>query len=257
MRLRASRSCAERSSVATASGGRGPGPERAYAALLPEVGAVVLDAEESAHLVRVRRVAAGQAVVLFNGLGATVIGTLTKADPRAAAIQVTGAHPARIPARVVRLAVSLPEPARADRMVAMLAELGVAELTPIMCARTDPGRRTLAQRRAQRWQRAAREALKVNGAAHALRIHPTRPYADVLGPEAVLLDPDPAAPDFAACLGGSEVTPWILIGPEGGFTEPELALATAADTPTARLGALALRTGTAAVTAAAVALATA
>jgi len=218
------------------------------------VGEVVLDGEESAHLVRVRRVAAGQIVVLFDGLGATGIGTLTQADPRAAVVALTGPHPARLPARLVRLAVSLPEPARADRMVAMLAELGVSELMPLTCARTDPGRRTLAGRRAKRWTRAAREALKVNGGAHALRIHPTKAFAELVGPESLLLDPDPDAPPFAECLGATDPTPWILIGPEGGFTEAELVTAVEAGTHTARLGGLALRTGTAALAAAAVAL---
>lgn len=237
--------------MATAADRRGPGPERAFTPHVPLVGEVVLDGEESAHLVRVRRVAAGQPVVLFDGVGGTGIGTLTQADPRAAVVTVVGPHPARAPARAVRLAVSLPEPARADRMVAMLAEMGVGELTPLMCNRTDPGRRTLAGRRATRWARATREALKVNGCAHAMQIHETRPLADLLGPEGLLLDPDPARGSLAQVLGSGEGIPWILVGPEGGFTEGEIASATEAGSPIARLGGLALRTGTAAVVAAA------
>lgn len=241
--------------MATAPDGRGPGPERAYTPRVPARGEVVLDGEESAHLVRVRRTLVGQPVALFDGIGGAALGVLRKADPRAALIEVTGPSAVRSPGRLVRLAVSLPEPARADRMVATLAELGVGELTPLICVRTDPGRRTLAERREKRWLRAAREALKVNGGAHMLRIHPTRALADLVGPESLLLDPDPEAPAFVECVRGSEATPWILVGPEGGFTEQEIAHAAEAGARSARLGGLALRTGTAAAAAAAIALA--
>ena len=55
--------------MATAGDRRGPGPERAYVCPLPPAGEVRLGPEESRHLVRVRRVAAGSEVVLFDGRG--------------------------------------------------------------------------------------------------------------------------------------------------------------------------------------------
>ena len=240
--------------MATAADRRGPGPERAFAPDLPTTGDVVLDKEESAHLVRVRRVREGDDVVLFDARGATRQGRLITADAKAAVVTVVGEAPARAPGRRVRLAVSLPEPARADALVATAAELGVAVLQPMTCARTDPGRAALAERRAAKWARAAREALKVNGLAYALEIPTPVAFEALLAEPALLLDPDPTAPPLRDMLGEADPTPWLLIGPEGGFTDAELDTASTAGVATARLGGPALRTATAALVAAAAAL---
>lgn len=241
--------------MATAGGARGPGPERAFAPELPEAGRVVLDAQESAHLVRSRRVRPGETVVLFDGRRATRRGRLVDADPRAAVVEIQGDYPDRAPDRVVRLAASLPESGRADRMVSTLAELGVAEFAPLSCARTPPARAARAAGRAARWARLAREAAKVNGCARVLQVHPPLDFAAAVQAGAVLLDPDPAAPALDRVLGDARETPWLLVGPEGGFTGQELREAAARGTPVAGVVASALRTETAAAAAAAVALA--
>jgi len=243
--------------VATAGGRRGAGAERAWCAdLRAEAGAAVtLDREESGHLVRSRRAQVGDEVVLFDGAGTLRAGALIATDPRAAQVRLAGSPPARDPVRRLRMAIALPEMGRCDRMLAMLAELGVAEVVPLTCARADPGRPAQAARRLARWGKLAREALKINGAAHALTVGDARGL-EALGPEGlVLLDPDPEARALAAVLAAAASTPWLAIGPEGGFTPEELAAARAGGAAVARLGAPALRVETAAVAAAAVALA--
>ncbi|MDJ0520435.1 MAG: RsmE family RNA methyltransferase [Planctomycetota bacterium] len=239
--------------MATAGASRGSGPERAWAPALPKGGEVVLDAEESSHLVRSRRVAVGDAVVLFDGRGTCRAGVLVGGDPRAARVALEGDYPDRTPARTVRLAVSLPEMGRADRMVQALAELGVAEVGHLVCARSEPKRAGQAERRAARWEKLAREACKVNGCARALRIAPPVLFDAALAGTALLLDPDPAAPSLATAGSGSEDLT-LLIGPEGGFTESEVEAARAAGAGVARVGQAALRVETAAIAAAAVVL---
>lgn len=240
--------------MATAGGTRGSGPERAYAPALPAEASIILDAEESAHLVRSRRVREGDAVVLFDGVGGTRLGRLRGADPRAAEVAIEGDYPDRRPGRDVRLAVSLPEGGKTDRMLAALAELGVAEIAPLICQRTPSGRTEQAGRRAKRWLKLTREACKVNGCARAMVISAPRTLQASLDEGAVLLDPDPEAPALTDLLESWESSPWILIGPEGGFTEEEVELVRAAGAPIASISALALRTTTAAVAAAAIAL---
>lgn len=241
--------------MATAGDARGAGPERAYAPDLPASGEVRLDAEESAHLVRVRRVAAGAEVVLFDGRGATRRARLLTADPRAARLLVLGEAADRAPRRALTLAASIPEPARADDLVEALAWLGVARWVPLLCARTPAGRATLVGRRAERWQRLAREAAKGNGRSLLLAVGaPTRLEELLDAPPAaglVLLDPDPSAPRLLDLLAGREPLPWLLVGPEGGFTAAEVEAARAAGAPTASLGATALRVEVAAQAAAA------
>jgi 16S rRNA (uracil1498-N3)-methyltransferase len=240
--------------VATAGAAAGAGPERAYAPDLPAAGSATLDAQESAHLVRSRRARAGDAVVLFDGRGRTVHGVLSAADPRAAVVEIQGEYPDRAPRRVVSMAVSLPEAGRADRLVAMLAELGVRRFAPLLAARTPSNRAALATRRGDRWRRLAVEAAKVSGSSVLLSIHEALPFEDALAAGAVLLDPDPGAPPLRDVLGDAE-TPWLLVGPEGGFDDAERARAREAGARRARTVHAALRIETAACAAAAVALA--
>jgi 16S rRNA (uracil1498-N3)-methyltransferase len=240
--------------MATAGDRRGPGPERAYA---PDLGAdeVTLDASESAHLVRSRRVRAGEVVVLFDGRGTSVTGEVLRADPRATVVAVTGSAPDRAPRRAVCVAVSLPEAGRADRMVAQLAELGVSELAPLACERTPPGRNALAARRAERWARIAIEGAKVCGASVTLAVRPVVAFDAAVTRPAVLLDPDPRAPWLSEIVATLGPETWLLIGPEGGFTDAEIDLARSARIACARAVATALRVETATVVAAAIALA--
>lgn len=242
--------------MATAGASRGSGPERAYASVLPATGEVRLDPEESSHLVRARRVRVGEAVVLFDGQGGSRLGRLADANAKAALVHIDGDYPDRRPSRVLRLAVALPEMGRADRMVQALAELGVAELAPLVTVRSAPGRAGQAERRAPRWAKLAREACKVNGCARALELRPALPFEDALVQGAVLLDPDPAAAPLLEVLGAAGESAWLLVGPEGGFTEAELGSAREGSAPVARLGATALRVETAAIAAAAIALGT-
>lgn len=235
---------------------RGGGPERAYAPDLPEPGGtVVLSPGESHHLVRVRRLRGGDAVVLFDGKGGSVVGTLVEAAGRAAEVRVDGAWPDREPERAVRLAVSLPEPGRADRLVGVLAEMGVAALAPLVAARTHPRRARMGEERRERWERLALEAAKVNGRSRLMRIEAPRTLAQVLREPSVLLDPDPAAPSLTSVLPPSGDLPWLLVGPEGGFTTEEVEQARRAGAPTARLARPVLRVENAALCAAALALA--
>jgi 16S rRNA (uracil1498-N3)-methyltransferase len=240
--------------MATAGGGRGPGPERAYASPLPDRGLVTLSAEESAHLVRSRRAAAGDAVVLFDGRGASRAGRVAAADPRAAVVEVLGPAPDREPGRRVTLAVSLPEAGRTDDLVSVLAELGVAVLIPLSCARTPAGRLDRLDRRRERWARLAREAAKVSGRSRLLEVADARDLASLPGPGTVLLDPDPARPSLAEALRPDAKDPVLAVGPEGGFTEAEVDALLARGGRAARLTVTALRTEVAAAAAAAVAL---
>jgi 16S rRNA (uracil1498-N3)-methyltransferase len=166
--------------------------------------------------------------------------------------------PDREPARALTLAVSPPEPPRADDLVQALAWLGVSRLVPLVCERTPRGRADLAVTRRARWDRLVREAAKGNGRSRVLEVVEARTLAGLTQappPEGlVLLDPDPQAPPLATRIPAQGPLPWLLVGPEGGFTASEVAAAQQVGATVARLTQTALRVELAAVAAASVAL---
>ena len=103
-----------------------------------------------------------------------------------------------------------------------------------------------------------REAAKGNGRSRVLEVTAPRTLADLTGappPEGmVLLDPDPRAPRLAERLPAQGPLPWLLVGPEGGFTVSEVAAAQRVGAKVARLTETALRIELAAVAAAALTL---
>jgi hypothetical protein len=144
--------------MATAGASRGAGPERAYHHPLPAAGVVRLSADESHHLVRARRVAVGDEVVLFDGVGATRAGRVVATGRDGADVEVVGPAPDRAPHREVVVATAWPEGARADDLVATLAELGVAAVVPVRTARAQEDVADRVDRRRERYTRLAIEA---------------------------------------------------------------------------------------------------
>jgi 16S rRNA (uracil1498-N3)-methyltransferase len=250
--------------MATRGDGRGPGAERAFLDALPATGPVRLDADESRHLVRVRRARVGDTIVLFDGRGGTRRARLVAADAEGALLEVEGDAPDREPRRRVVVGCGLPSAGRADDLVASLAEAGVTLLVPLLCARSAPDAEEAPSRRRARWARIVREAAKVNGRSRLLEIGEAGAPTDVLGREvarldggvACLLDPDPGLPPLAEALGPGPKPCLLLVGPEGGFTDEEVEGLRRAGAHAASLGACALRTETAALAAAAIALST-
>ena len=246
--------------MATAGGSRGAGPERAFLFPLPPSGPARLDPEEGRHLVRSRRVAVGDEVVLFDGRGVTRLARLTTDDPNGPVLDIVGPYPDREPRRRVAVAAALPGAGRADEMIAALAECGVDRFVPLSCERSNVDVAEVARRRASRFERLAREAAKVNGRSRCLRVETARSPADLAanpgeGARAILLDPDPALPRLVRVVAGmAEAEPLLLmIGPEGGWSDGERA-AIRAVAVSAALWECALRTEAAAVAAAAIAL---
>ena len=156
------------------------------------------------------------------------------------------AAPRPAPPLIVRLALTGP---RSDTAIEKLVELGVEEITPLETAAIKREPRTV------RWQRIAEAAACQAKRPRIPRIGETVRLADAFAPGAVLLSheqPDGSLDD-ALVRVARPVS--LLVGPEAGFTAEEHAAARAAGVPIATLGgALVLRTETAAIAAAVLAL---
>jgi 16S rRNA (uracil1498-N3)-methyltransferase len=142
-------------------------------------------------------------------------------------------------------------------------ELGVARITPILARRTEKHLAQAAVKRAERWRRIALEASKQSRRASIPEIsEPLAPKAaleQVDSPVRILLSETEQTTNIATALKrpGSaveevEFTHALAIGPEGGWTQEEMALFTQHGWQPVTLGPRILRAETAAIAAIAI-----
>jgi len=204
------------------------GPSSALpASALAVGGRVTLDDDESRHALRVLRLSESDCVELIDGTGTLAAATIVSTAAKRATCQVSALHRVDPPRPHLTLATAIPKGPRGDDMVNDLAQLGVDELVPLRTARSvvDPRDTKLA-----RYQRAAIEAAKQCGRAWMMRVGETLDFEAALGLGAeltLLADPagEPASAVRERLHSASRVL--VLIGPEGGLTDAETAMAAA------------------------------
>jgi 16S rRNA (uracil1498-N3)-methyltransferase len=210
-----------------------------------EGGRVVIEGGDARHLTRSLRARPGEEIQVVDpdGLMLTV------------RVDVVG--PARVEGRVVAEREHDPEPRR--QVVVGISHLPAASLELVLSRCTEVGASAFhviqAQRsvargaRRERWETITREAAMLAGRLRVPVVAGPSPLAEVLAERSnpVMLVPGALTP-LAALAGPREVT--LLIGPEGGWTEGELAMVG----EHAGLGPRNLRADTAAIVATAIAV---
>jgi 16S rRNA (uracil1498-N3)-methyltransferase len=140
--------------------------------------------------------------------------------------------------------------ARSDEAIEKLTELGVARIGAL---RSGLLKGSFTAARLARWERVADAAAKQSRQRRPPELLGVSPYADVLSPEAVVLSNQGASGGLADRIVGRR-SATLLIGPEPGFSADELELARERGVAVATFGPVILRTETAAIVAAALAL---
>lgn len=211
---------------------------------------VTLDGPEAHHLLRVMRAGAGDRVVLFDGSGAEFEAEVVRAGRGEAelAILARAEVDRELPIEVV-LGVSLPKGDRQKWLVEKAVELGVRRLVPLIVGRSvaRPGEEAVA-----RLRRAVIEASKQCGRNRLMEIAPAQDWSGWLAACArcavrLVAHPVPGAAPAGTLLAGARASCALAAGPEGGFTEEEIAAAVQAGWRVVGLGARTLRTETAAI----------
>ena len=216
---------------------------------------IALDRDQARHALKALRLEIGAEVELFDGCGHTATGHLVEADPRKphAVIEIGQVHyePPVKPALVI--ASAIPKGPLADQMVVQLSQLGVDRLIPLRTQRSivEPNPVRLV-----RFGRTVIESAKQSRRAHAMQVAATTSLEVVLEqvhPVRLIAHGGAAGPvqglAFELHRAASAL---VLVGPEGGFTDDEVAMAERAACRRWRLGPHILRIETAAVAAAAV-----
>ena len=215
---------------------------------------MVLPPEEAHHLVAVLRAVEGQEVELFDGKGVEAVGTLERIEGRGAVVRVEKVRTARfeLPCRFT-VAVAPPRQHRASYLVEKCTELGAAAFWPMLAARS-----TVKPQAAvcQRWTRRAVEAAKqarrtwVPEVAEPQNLHTVLERGAEFDATVMLHAQDQAVSLQSWMLKQPQTrSVLILIGPEGGWTEEEVAAAARAGFALVKLTPTVLRTETCAVAA--------
>jgi 16S rRNA (uracil1498-N3)-methyltransferase len=213
-------------------------------------GEYVLTGPEAHHLAAVRRFQPGDQIVLFNGDGNEYPCDILSVGKRTVALSVRApvAADRELPFPLV-VGSALPKGDRADFLIEKLTELGATRFVPLVTARA------VVQPKAsvvEKFARAVIEASKQCGRNRLMAIDaPQKWEAFVartdLPATRVVLHTGPALPKLSVSGGCA-----VAVGPEGGFSPEELALAVGSGWIAANLGARVLRVETAAIAAAAV-----
>ncbi|WP_456448836.1 16S rRNA (uracil(1498)-N(3))-methyltransferase [Thiolapillus sp.] len=201
------------------------------------------------HLVQVLRMQAGQEIVLFNGDdGIDYQAVLTEVSKRRAHARILSAgNPEPQPKLQIHLAQGISRGERMDLALQKAVELGAVSITPLTTERTQQKLTSeRLEKRMQHWQKIIISACEQSGRRRLPLLHPPQTVANWLknAPKTTLFL-DPMAQH---CL--KEIPPpgqelGLLIGPEGGFSDQETALAGKSGCTGIRLGPRVLRTETA------------
>lgn len=186
---------------------------------------------------------AGDQVALLDGKGRSWLCELGKGQAKR-----VGDWPAVPPATpAITAYVALCKGSRFEGALEKMAELGVAEFVPLTTARTE--RKAPSPAKLARWQEISLSASALAGRLIPMRVLPVANLATLEETDLVFCHPsgELASSLFSPC----PQTLKLLVGPEGGFTQDEVAKASAM----LSLGPLNLRVETAAVCAVTLALA--
>ena len=203
-----------------------------------------------AHLVRVLRLGVGDGFTLFNGDGREFAARLTSVSKKSAEAEIgTGIDVGSESPLVITLAQGIARGEKMDLILQKATELGVACIAPVFTERTEV--RLDSERGGKKmshWRGVLASACEQSGRARLPRLLEPQSLANfAAGDDSArrfVLDPTggAAACDLAIKVAQS-VT--LLIGPEGGLSERDLAMLRAARYEGLRLGPRILRTETA------------
>ncbi len=225
-------------------------------------GEIVLDGAEAHHLAAVRRFVPGDTVTLFNGDGDEYPAEVLIAGKKQVVVVVQKRVEANreLPFSLV-IASAIPKGDRADFLLEKLVELGVTTFVPLICERSVVVPK---EHKREKYERSVIEASKQCGRNRLMEVQPPCKFAEFVqrkleGTKWILHTHEPLglsrwngeAKEPTGVNPVARGSQCWLVGPEGGFTEEEVALAIRHGWQPASLGPRILRIETAAISAAA------
>lgn len=194
--------------------------------LASDSGHVVLSGEEARHAAGARRLRVGDELSLFDGRGTVARAAITEIAERSRTLTLRVEERSQMPRlrTAVHLACALPKGDRQSVLLDTCTQLGMRSFTPLECERSvvkpSEGART-------RWERICLEACKQSRQAYLPAIHAAAAPGEIAAAtqgQLWIAHPGGKSPGALLSQAGSEAIT-IMIGPEGGFTDAEVAQA--------------------------------
>ena len=207
--------------------------------------------EEAHHLTRVLRVEAGQKFEISDNRN-VYLAQVESARKDQVSFAIVERLEANVPVVRTILLASLIKFEHFEWMLEKATELGVERIVPVEASRSEKGLASGAGKRLTRWNRIAREASEQSRRARLPVIEPLVPFAEALRIELdyryVLEEAGGVQPILSAVPQERDAADRValLVGPEGGWTDPEREEILAAHWTPVSLGREILRAETAA-----------
>lgn len=210
---------------------------------------LTLVGDEHRHLAKVIRAVPGDRIAVVDGVGGAYDAVITAISRTEAHCRIEGRHRGRneLPMSLTIAVALLKNPARFDLIVEKATELGVTTIQPLRTARA-----IRSTAKIDRWAAIALAAMKQCGRCVVPAVNSPLEFDDFLrrSPAGAmkLIPHEKASRPLAEALSGYGREPVVVCtGPEGGFTEAEVGLASEAGFVPVRLGDRRLRAETAAI----------
>ena len=211
---------------------------------------VQLSGPEGHHAAAVRRMRVGEAIALTNGRGLKARGVVSAVAPKQLTVAVHSVDTFELPAVTFTLVQAVAKGDRDELAVQAATELGTSKVVPWQADRSISKWDGKEEKNRERWQQIVDEAAK-----QALRpwfprvtqVQSSKSLATQIAESAgtfLVLDPTAVMSlNQVELSSAGEVA--LIVGPEGGITETELALFETAGAKRVHLGSGILRTSTA------------
>jgi 16S rRNA (uracil1498-N3)-methyltransferase len=213
----------------------------------------VLNENSSRHIVQVLRMQPGESLQLTDGKGISVLATISEANKKRCLVKIIEKKIKESSHRKVKIGLSLlKNTSRFEWFLEKATELGISEIIPLKCERTEKQ-----QFRMERMRGILESAMIQSQQVWMPVLQQLKIFSEVVGKadedQKMVAHCDPGAKKRLSEMTDTNLSSQlILIGPEGDFTNEEIKLALGSGFTAVELGENRLRSETAALTAAVV-----
>ena len=214
----------------------------------------ILGGPEAKHAVSVKRMTVGEAIAVSDGAGLKLRGTVSKVLKETLEVSVESVDEIPKPLTKLVLVQALAKGDRDELAIQACTELGVSEVIPWQADRSISIWKAEKKQKGQtRWQSIVTEAAKQSLRSYVPKVSEVLDSAELIQmlqgfDQVLILDPESGtaiteqSPPKAGAIA-------IVVGPEGGISEQELAAFNKAGFTVVHLGSGVLRTSTAGIAA--------